>query len=121
MRRRLRSAAGRVSEFTSTADRAEDQLRAARAIVERFEGRFGAAVPLALVLPRQVRELRPPRHLGAHHRYVLPVRAAFAEAEDAGAVARHEHCVIPGADRFADAARGGELRGVTLPFRRAAR
>src|SRR3954454_5453382 len=111
MRRRLRSAAGRVSEFTSTADRAEDQLRAARAIVERFERRFGADVPFALVLPRQVRELRPPRRLGAHHRYALPVRAAFAEAENAGAVARHERGMIPGMSRSADAARGGELRG----------
>ena len=99
----------------------EDQLCALAAVVQCLFGTLLGAVPLLLESLREPDQLRTPRDRWRKGGDVLPVRAALAEVQDPGAVAGHEHGVVPGADGLAVAAFGRELRRVTLPLVRAAR
>src|SRR4051794_10093424 len=123
MRRRRAAAEARVSCGLPirAPDRVEHGARGGAAGVERVAAAVIRAVPLVLEEPRELDELRTPGVLRTDGGDVLPVRAALAVVEDVRAVQRDEHGVVPGADRFAKTAGGGELRGVALPLVRAAR
>src|SRR4051812_36341225 len=122
--RRPRAAAARRASRglpVRAADRVEDLARGGAAFGERIAAAVVGAVPLVFKTLRELDEPRAPGVLRADPGDVLPIRAALAVVNDVRGVERDEHGVIPGADRFAKTAGGGELRGVAFPFVRAAR
>src|SRR3954454_14500261 len=121
MRRRRAAAEGRASCGLPirTADRVEHGARGGAACIERVAVAVIGAVPLVFEEMRELDELRTPGVLRTDRGDVLPIRSALAVVEDVRRVKRDEHGVIPGADRFAKPAGGGELRGVAFPLIRA--
>src|SRR5690349_9328339 len=81
--------------------RVEAALRGRAAFAHRFFIARTAAVPLLLEASRQRDQLRSPRVRRRERRDVLPVRAPFAEMQNALRVARDQHGVEPRANGFA--------------------